>query len=420
MLNPYDPHDRESRMVKMPLPPAPSRYRPDSVPLPRALVRVFLAGTDFHRRTHTNENGEFKISGLPSGQYYVQAIAEGFVSEFFDNVHNRSNATLVDVVAPDETPNIDFALSPRERKRGTIAGLVVSDADDGPIDGAVIIAVSPQNLRPHITFSGENGRYELTDLPPGTYFVFAWAEGFIGEFYKDAKRFQNADEVIVLPDNITPGIDFSLQPEDTPGLYVVRGTIRSAATGAPVEGALVHARVGDHIQLTAVSDANGNYMISGLPAGEYKIEATGVGYATGFFGGSDETSAASVAVGGGQDAASIDLTLEEDNVTSVGSQNGTSGVPESFALFQNYPNPFNPETTIKYQLPEAAHLTVKIYNILGQEIRTLVDKQQPAGVYSVTWDGKDSLGRQVASGIYIYQVKAGEKFRSSRRMLMLK
>jgi hypothetical protein len=85
-----------------------------------------------------------------------------------------------------------------------------------------------------------------------------------------------------------------------------------------------------------------------------------------------------------------------------------AALPEYFDLKPNYPNPFNPETTIPYQLPEAAHVRLVIYNTLGQKIRTLVNENKEAGFYSAPWDGRDDRGIRVGSGIYIVKMKAGE------------
>ena len=93
--------------------------------------------------------------------------------------------------------------------------------------------------------------------------------------------------------------------------------------------------------------------------------------------------------------------------------------PDSFGLDQNAPNPFNPSTTIGYQLPEPDHVRLVIYNLLGQEVRMLVNAPMEAGYYTVDWDGKDALGRQVASGIYMYRMQAGT-FAQTRRMMFLK
>ena len=78
----------------------------------------------------------------------------------------------------------------------------------------------------------------------------------------------------------------------------------------------------------------------------------------------------------------------------------TSQVPEAFALYQNYPNPFNPMTTLHFSLDKPAWITLKIYNILGQEILELLDKELTSGVHSVQWDGKNAVGQQVSSGLY--------------------
>lgn len=94
-------------------------------------------------------------------------------------------------------------------------------------------------------------------------------------------------------------------------------------------------------------------------------------------------------------------------------------VPESFALHRNYPNPFNPTTTIRYDLRSDVNVSLKIYNVLGQEVRTLASGFQQAGSRSAVWDGKNDFGRQVASGIYVYRIEAG-KFRQTRKMMLLK
>ncbi len=95
------------------------------------------------------------------------------------------------------------------------------------------------------------------------------------------------------------------------------------------------------------------------------------------------------------------------------------GVPLTFALDQNYPNPFNPETRITFTVAKNVDVQLKIYNIRGQEVRTLVSDSRNAGSYTVTWDGTDNSGIKVASGMYVYMIKAGEFFQS-RKMTLLK
>jgi len=91
---------------------------------------------------------------------------------------------------------------------------------------------------------------------------------------------------------------------------------------------------------------------------------------------------------------------------------------KAFMLAQNYPNPFNPSTTISYSLPKTDHVRLSIYNLRGEKITTLLNGQTSAGHYKVTWDGKDTAGNRVSSGIYLYRLEAGS-FVQTRKMLFV-
>ncbi len=124
-----------------------------------------------------------------------------------------------------------------------------------------------------------------------------------------------------------------------------------------------------------------------------------------------------------------------DNITAarikyevpVGTGDGAKGdgnlLPRAFGMAQNYPNPFNPSTTIQYRIPasvgEAVHVTLDVFDMRGRKVRTLVDADKAAGDYSIRWDGRGDRGEELASGIYLYRIKAGD-FEETRRMLMLK
>ena len=88
-------------------------------------------------------------------------------------------------------------------------------------------------------------------------------------------------------------------------------------------------------------------------------------------------------------------------------------------LFQNYPNPFNPLTIINYQLTIDNLVTLKVYDILGREVKTLVNERKPAGSYTVIWDGRDENGQPVSSGVYLYRLKSGN-FVQTRKMVLLR
>jgi hypothetical protein len=94
-------------------------------------------------------------------------------------------------------------------------------------------------------------------------------------------------------------------------------------------------------------------------------------------------------------------------------------IPEVFNLSQNYPNPFNPQTIIRFTLPSDTWVKVEVFNILGQRVKTLVDQHLSAGAKEVSWDGKNSKGVEVGSGIYFYRIQTKE-FTDVRRMVLLK
>ena len=94
-------------------------------------------------------------------------------------------------------------------------------------------------------------------------------------------------------------------------------------------------------------------------------------------------------------------------------------LPETFALHQNYPNPFNPVTTLRYDLPENAMINITIYDMLGREVKTLINQTQDSGFKSVIWDATNDYGKPVSAGVYLYQIQAGE-FVQTKKMVLLK
>jgi hypothetical protein len=108
-----------------------------------------------------------------------------------------------------------------------------------------------------------------------------------------------------------------------------------------------------------------------------------------------------------------------DPITPVGIDDRDDALPITFDLKQNYPNPFNPTTTIKYQLPKKADVKIVIYNMLGQVVRTVVDKAVDAGFHQVVWDGLNDTGNRVSTGVYIYRMET-DKFVKAHKMIMMK
>ena len=110
--------------------------------------------------------------------------------------------------------------------------------------------------------------------------------------------------------------------------------------------------------------------------------------------------------------------LDFSNPVGVG-EDDPPKIPLTFRLEANYPNPFNPSTTIGYRIPGKSMVDVTIFNVLGQKVKSIVHRKQPAGYYRVIWDGTDDSGKPVASGIYLYQLKT-ETFVKTRKMILLR
>jgi hypothetical protein len=129
------------------------------------------------------------------------------------------------------------------------------------------------------------------------------------------------------------------------------------------------------------------------------------------------------AVGGLSGGGGTIFHTTNGGVTFVEEEN-TNEVPAEFLLSQNYPNPFNPNTKIKYSLPQTSLVQIKVFDVLGNEIETLVNEEKLAGTYEVEFN-VSSLSSSVsakggyASGVYFYQLKAGD-FVESKKMILLK
>jgi hypothetical protein len=106
-------------------------------------------------------------------------------------------------------------------------------------------------------------------------------------------------------------------------------------------------------------------------------------------------------------------TPEPDLLTEIENEISET-VPNNFELYQNYPNPFNPTTKIQYQVSSSSHVSLNVYDVLGNEVRTLINEEKPAGFYEVEFDA-----RNLSSGIYFYRLKAGS-FVETKKMILLR
>lgn len=117
---------------------------------------------------------------------------------------------------------------------------------------------------------------------------------------------------------------------------------------------------------------------------------------------------------GNESEPSNEVSTRIDGITDLGN---TDHTPHKFMLKQNYPNPFNPSTTIEFSLAQGGQVSLSVFDMLGREIRRLVDGNYEKGRYTITWDGRDNVGGSVASGVYVYRLKSGNLIESRRLVL---
>ena len=166
----------------------------------------------------------------------------------------------------------------------------------------------------------------------------------------------------------------------------------SANVSCPIEGMQVYSRYENDMIKLALFDINGQYQID-----KGKIILLEI----------DGTAEIMSAFAGGQNAAPLYLEV-------AGSTGVSPTVPTRFALHQNHPNPFNPVTQISFELPVEAHVTLDVYNIMGQKVSTVADRKFAPGYHTVEWDGSS-----FASGVYFYRIQAGDAV-ETRKMMLLK
>ena len=298
----------------------------------------------------------------------------------------------------------------------SIAG-VVRDSLNTRVPSRITLIPISHNMPTRYGHTDSVGAYSFTGVEGGRYFVFAMPfSGYGAAYYKAGAygviRRQDADTVNITG-NIT-GINVGVRRINSAGLTLVNGRIRSTSN-VNIAGVLVTAQDQEGEVLgVGVTDASGAYSVDAVAPGIVTIVAERIGFRS--------TQATAVVIENNFRMNDVNITMTPEGVTGAG--DGTS-TPEMFALNQNYPNPFNPSTTISFELPVASRVRLQIFNVLGQEVASLVNGEMAQGEFEIMWSGEDDAGRSVASGIYFYRLivsssVGGKEFSSIKKMLLLK
>lgn len=383
--------------------------------------------SSFVYKTYVDSNGAYEDT-LPEGNYAVFASANGYYRTFFNNQSSLLSAGIL--VLTSDTANINFKLiSIPPVVLGQISGSVL-DSTSGAGVAARMIAFRDiwdyrDTLKMHVAGSyfadaDSTGAYELDSLPPGYYKILAIPLGsYAPSFYSlgvtgPSVRWSQATAVQI-DGNTVSGVNIYVVPlpDSVSGYVSINGTVTSSNTHSGVSGALVYsADANGNIVGYGITDGSGSYTIAGMAPGTFNVFTDAVGYNSS---GSYSSKPAYDASGNPMPSVT-NLSITPETPSAV---KESPIQPTSYALEQNYPNPFNPTTQIAFSIPQNEHVTIIIYNILGQKIATLLDGNLSAGAHVMTWDARDAHGEILPSGVYFYKLSRSS-FSAVKKMLLLK
>jgi Secretion system C-terminal sorting domain/Carboxypeptidase regulatory-like domain len=392
---------------------------------------------DFRKSFELNEGrGDFRLEGnsphvypvkvdslgnyslqIPQGSYIAFAKAPGYATAFYLDQSDLLSATVIEL--QNDSAGINFTLSKLPPVvLGTIKGSVLDSTGHDGIPSRVIASrdrwLSKDKFsisRSYVVDTDSLGAYTFDQLLPGSYFVFAVPLGnYVPAFYSTDSanaKWKRATRVVIDGNNVT-GIDIYVHniPTSLNGYANISGTVHlPSGSASTMAGAIVYAIRNNVAAGFAITDTKGNYNIDGIAPGTYTVTVDRLGYTET----ASKTGTVTYNATGTPGNAIVDLALTP---TSVGQT--STAQPEQFTLAQNYPNPFNPSTTIEYSLDRSGIVTLKIYNILGQEVTTLVNGFQNAGSYRAVFNASS-----LSSGIYFYRLQS-EKLSQTQKMILMK
>ncbi len=365
----------------------------------------------------TDSLGHYTAHVAAGRTYTAFAFKEGYLPQFSRDETDPRKADPI--VVSGDTSGVDFSLTPKTVFQNSITGMVHDSSGAGVASRVLLVTANHGSSKHAARFVSTDsaGAFSFTNIVPGTYFVMVIPfDHFAPAFYKANEcgimRWQDADSLVVSGSSNMTGIDVCVDVFAGAGMASVSGKVLSSGSALP--GANVFALNASGAAVGyAVSDAQGAYTIAAVPPGQLSILADQPGY---------QDSRSGVLVAAGQSSVGgMNLSLASITTTV----DPTPAVPTVFSLGQNYPNPFNPSTQIQYALPDPSNVQLIVYNLLGQEIRLLSSGFQASGGHTVTWDGKDKIGRSVSSGIYLYRLHAvsidgANTFTMVRKMVVIR
>jgi len=366
-------------------------------PIPRAFVEARRMGGNCARHIRTDSSGAYLLDNLIPGVYRVTAFHWEFGPGVYPDsitVADGQHVTGIDIVLGASIPPLD----------GNISGTVTDDSTGAPIANAMVMIVGRHEVWGRHSwifrraFTDSTGNYAFDNLPAVPLKLFAGARGYFGEFYDNVRRFSEATPVTPDAENVNFALTaFNHRTRSIAGRIIM-------PEGYETDGLFAYASLDGEIVDVIAADPMGYYNIDNLEAETYDISVSSV------YGDINVEQPVEVIYSDAREDIEFHVTAVDDNDRQL---------PKATSLAQNYPNPFNARTVISFNLAQTGNVELSVYNVVGQKVTTLISGNYGAGDYSVTWDGKDSSGKIVSSGIYYYRLSANG-LTATMKMTMLK
>ncbi|MBI5472879.1 MAG: T9SS type A sorting domain-containing protein [Ignavibacteriae bacterium] len=340
----------------------------------------------------TDNQGRYRASVPSNGSYIAASGKGGFYLQYFDRTTDPTQATII--VAAEDTAGVNFFLRPYSSSNNSIQG-VIRDSTGLNVPSRVILFPRPPHGSPpsQSVHSDGDGTYEFTHVDAGTYTVLAvpFSNYALG-FYKDGgygiSQWQLADSVTVT--NSVGGIAVGVVPIQSNGLTQVSG-VSVMSNGTPLAGGRVIIKNSLGTVLgSGVSTSAGYYSVDAVPTGSVTLVVDKEPY---------PSQELNVYIPSNTYFYPNINFVFAPTTTAIGSPNG---LPETMSLEQNYPNPFNPGTIIRFNVPGSGVVSLKVFDLLGREVSTLVNEVMQPGAHVMQFDAS-----KLSSGVYFYQLSSG-------------
>lgn len=387
--------------------------RENGNPIANASVYFLYKGNYIVQSIKTNSSGFFSLNVKP-GIYFIAAKKDSFYVTFYDQRFDPLSAKKIKVLE-DSTETININLVRMKNTGFSVSGKILDYVSSKTLSKGMIVARrgrhTPSKINSalidsipnesYTTIVNYDGSYTLENIiDPNYYLIQSFSDYYLPTYYSPESSifWQEADSINV--NSVLSNINIFMPRDSSIGGGSISGIV-SIDGGTPDNVLILAQSVSDNFFNYTTTIEDGSFTIFDLPFGTYKLIGQKIGF-------------------NNAESSIIEIDSSNAHVNNImisfliaSSEEGPQ-IPKTAELYQNYPNPFNPSTTIEYFIPQSGFVSLKIYDVLGKEIKTLVNEQKVRGEYKINFDG-----RGLSSGIYFYRLISGN-FNQTRKMLIVK